>query len=260
MSLVNVSRKFRSIWKFLVPGWLQSGQGELVLFVQGLLKDAFAERAHQTARLHAPSLCPSDALDFHGRSRALPRGFSEPEASYRARLVGWRYPEGHRTRGTAGALLAQVSVVFDETAVIQTIDARGTRYTYGDSSPELGVTWDWDGEALTPNWSRYWIVIAAPASATLPLTWDQDEDAGTLWDEEPDKCWAGEGVHSGQLAAVRTIAQPGRRSWSPAGCLPTYAVMYFDGEDYPEPDGTWDEWGGRPPQNYAFFPLNATTV
>jgi hypothetical protein len=257
--VADITRTFRTIWKFLVPAWLQSGQGELVLYVQGALKDAFAERSHQTARLHAPSLCPSDALDLHGRSRALPRGFSEPEASYRQRLVGWRYPEGHRTRGTAGALLAQVAVVFGGAAGVQTIDARGTRYTYGDSAPELGATWDWDGESLTPNWSRYWIVLAAPTGMTLPLTWDEDEAAGTLWDEGSDKCWAGEEIHPGQLEAVITIARPGRRSWSPAGCLPTYAIVYFDGESYPEPDGTWDDWSGRPSDSYAFFPLNAIT-
>src|SRR5690606_5412576 len=143
-AVMTIVKRFRNIWKFLVPGWLQNGQGELVLFVQGLLKDAFAERAHQTARLQYPRTCPSDALDFHGRSRALPRGFIEPEANYRARLAAWRYPEGHRTRGTAGALLAQFQLALRGAHYV-IVDAKNKR-TLAGSGAALPVSWTWDAE------------------------------------------------------------------------------------------------------------------
>jgi hypothetical protein len=250
---VNVTRKFRNIWSWLVPGWLQSGQGELVLYVQGLLKDAFAERSHQTARLHALSICPSDALDMHGRSRALPRGFSEDEASYRARLIRWRWPRGHRVRGNAQSLLEQISVVFGGAVEAQTIDARGTRFTYGSDTVERGVTWDWDGESLTPNWARFWVVLTVPGAAPWPAL--EDGGWGPTVGGNPDIALAGSGIHPGQLEAVRRLVRVGRLSWTPAGRRPVYLTLYFDGDPYPTPDGTWDSWANRDPV-YRYTPLH----
>lgn len=243
----------------MVPGWLQTGEGELVQFVEGLILDAFAERCHQSAYLMLPSVTPSDALDKIGADRGLPRGFIEPEDSYRERLRRWRWPRGHRVRGNATGLLEQVSLAIHGTQY-ETIDARGTRYTHGDPNPtiERGVTWDWDGVSTLPNWGRFWIVVKS--TGTLPLTWDEDEAAGTEWDEDADKCWAGEGIHTGEIQAVKTIARVGRLSWTPAGRRPIYLVIWFEGEAYPEPTGDWDEWGNRPAQDYAFEPLQESVT
>lgn len=250
-------KRFRFIWKFLVPGWLQTGDGELVQWVEGLLLDAFAERCHQSAYLMLPSLAPSDALDKIGSDRGIPRGFIEPEDSYRERLVRWRWPRGHRVRGNAPGLLEQIALAIHGTEY-ETIDARGTRYALvppaTEPTIERGVTWDWDGQALLPNWGRFWLVVKSTGS--LPLTWDEDEANGTEWDEAPEVCWAGEDVHTGEIAAVKRAVQVGRLSWTPAGRRPIYLVLWFEGETYPEPDGTWDEWENRPPQDYAFEPLH----
>lgn len=247
MSLANVTRKFRTIWKFLVPGWLQAGQGELVLFVQGMLKDAFAERAHQTARMHAPSLCPSDALDFHGRSRALPRGLFEPEANYRGRLTAWRYPEGHRTRGTAGALLAQFQLALRGTHHV-IIDARNKR-TIAGSGAALPVGWDWDAVASS-QWGRYWLVCKS-----VGAPWPSFTDPGWLaaWGDR-DAVLAGSGIASGEFAALRELTSNRRLGWTPAGVQGVQCVLYF-GNTFPDPTGDWDDWDNRDPA-YRYAPLH----
>ncbi len=251
-------RRFRSIWKSLVPGFLQRGEGELVQYVEGLLLDAFAERCHQSAYLMLPSVAPSDALPRIGADRGILQGFVEPEAAYRERLRLWRWPRGHRVRGNATGLLEQVAVSINGTEY-QTIDVRGTRYTIdsaadaGTPTVERGVEWDWDGQALLPNWGRFWIVVKATGGY-----WPSFDDGawGDTVDGDPDVSLAGDSIHPGSISAIKRIAKVGRLSWTPAGRRPIYLVIYFDGDDYPEPDGTWDEWENRPPDTYAFEPLH----
>lgn len=238
MSLSDVTRKFRSIWKFLTPGWLQAGQGELVLFVQGMLKDAFAERAHQTALLHYPSTCPSDALDMHGRSRGLPRGLFESEDSYRVRLAAWRYPEGHRTRGTASALLAQFVIALRGTHYV-IIDARNKRLISG-AGAALPATWTWDALPAS-QWGRYWLVCRS-----VGTPWPSFTDSGWLaaW-TNPDAALAGSGITSGELAAVVTLASNRRLGWTPAGVRGVNLVLYFAGQAFPTPTANWDSTVNR---------------
>jgi hypothetical protein len=245
-------KRFREIWKWLVPGWLQEGDGELVQYTEGVMLDAFQESCHQTAKLMLPSVCVEDALARIGADRAIPRGFAEPDASYRERLRRWRYPRGHRIRGNAPALLEQVEATLGGT-IHQTIDVRGTRYTHGTDGAERGVTWNWDGEAFTPNWGRFWLVVKSTGS--LWPSWD-DGAWGDTWDSPDGSCWAGSGIHSGEIAAVVRLTKVGRLSWVPAGRRPVYLVIWFEGETYPAPDGTWDEWGNRPADTHAFEPLH----
>lgn len=249
---MTITRRFRNIWKWLVPGWLQSGQGELVLFVQGMLKDAFSERMLQTARLQFPSTCPSDALDMHGRSRALLRGLFEPEENYRARLAGWRYPEGHRTRGTAGAMLAQfVLALRGKHHVV--IDARNKR-TESGSGGTLPAAWDWDAVASS-QWGRYWLVCKSTGSP-----WPSFTDPGWLasWGDVTATL-AGAGIHAGEVAAVRDqLASNRRLGWTPAGVRGVNLVLYF-GASFPEPTGDWDLWVNRD-ADFRYVPLNAAAA
>ena len=197
-------RRFRTIWKFLTPGWLQRGEGELIQYALGFTHDAFAERCRQTVWLMLPSLAPNDALDRIGRDRGLPRGIFEPASSYRDRLKRWRYPLGHRIRGTATALLDQIAVAL-RGSDYRTIDQRGTQYTRGTLPADRGVTWDWDGSSLLPDWARYWVVVKSTGS--LPTSWD--DTANLTWDDDapPDECWAGEDIHPGELEAVISLVK-----------------------------------------------------
>jgi hypothetical protein len=249
---LNITRKFRNIWLWLVPGWLQSGHGEMVLFVQGLLKDALAERAHQTALLHYPSTCPSDALDLHGHTRALPRGLFEPEDNYRARLIGWRYPEGHRTRGTAGAMLAQFELALRGTHHV-VIDAHNKR-TISGSGAALPATWTWDAQPSS-QWGRYWLVCKS-----IGAPWPSFTDPGWLaaWGDR-DAVLAGSGIASGEIAAVRDqLASNRSLGWTPAGVRGVNLVLYF-GASFPAPTGNWDAWANRDPA-FRYEPLNATAA
>jgi hypothetical protein len=250
-------KRFRTIFYWLTPGWLTRGQGELVLWVQGLMFDAMAERSDQSARLMYPSTCPEDALAPIGHDRAIPRGPLEPSAKYRQRLIGWRYPRGHRTRGSALALLDQVAAALGGTDY-RTVDQRGTQVTRGTDAALKGVTWDWDGASLTPNWGRYWIVVKSTGS--LPTTWDESEASGETWDGPADECWAGEGIQPGEINAVRELARAKRLGWTPLGRMPIYLVIWFDGESYPAPTGDWDEWANRPVADYAFEPLHESVT
>lgn len=248
---MNITKRFRNIFKWLVPGWAQSGQGELVLFVQGLLKDAFAEASHQTALLHYPSTCPSDALELHGKSRALPPGLFEPEENYRVRLAGWRYPEGHRTRGTAGAMLAQFDLALRGTHHV-IVDAKNKRAISG-SGAALPATWTWDAQPSS-QWGRYWLVCKS-----VGAVWPSFTDPGWLaaWADR-DAALAGSGIAAGELAAVREIASNRRLGWTCAGVRGVNLVIYF-GATFPAPTGNWDTWINRDTA-FRYAPLNATAA
>lgn len=245
----------------MIPGNFHRGDGELVQLTEGTALDAFAEACRQTAWLMFPSLAPSDALAKLGEDRAIPRGVLETDASYRNRLRAWRFPRGHRIRGNATGLLEQIAAVFgNDVDDLRTIDARGTEYTWGDDGAftvARGETWDWDGEALTPNWGRFWVTLKVPG--TSQRTWAEAEAAGTTWAEAEAAgySWASYQIHAGLLAAIKRLCTPGRRSWTPAGRRAVYCVVWFEGETYPAPDGTWDDWANRPQSQHAFFPLNA---
>lgn len=248
-------RRFRTVWKWLVPGWLQRGDAVPLLYSLSLLNDAFAERCRQTAWLTLPSLTPKDGLPLMANDRGLTRGLFEPEASFRERLKHWRYPRGHRVRGSALALLEQVSVALRGTEWT-TIDARGTRVDASTGAVTRGFAWDWDGSALLPNWGRYWLVVASSGAP-----WPSFDDGA--WGEtvggDPDVCIAGSGIHPGELDAVRRLTTPNGRSWTPAGRRPIYLTIYFGGDPEPAPTGDWDEWANRDP-SYRYVPLHASVT
>lgn len=246
---MNITRRFRTIWKFLTPGWLQKGQGEIVQYVQGLMKDAYAERCTQTAYLPYPSVCVSDALDFHGRMRALPRGVVEPEASYRARLVAWRYPRGHRVRGGAPALLEQFSFALRGT-FFGVVDAR-TQWTTSDPDGfDTSTPWQWD-DMPADQWGRYWLVARSTGAP-----WPSFTDAAWLaaWGDR-SAVLAGAGVSAGEIDALRKITSNRRLGWTPAGIKAQVLTFYFGSDLFPAPDGTWDDWANRDTR-YRYEPLS----
>lgn len=239
---------FRTIWRSLTPGWLQVGDGELVFFLLGLMKDAMAERARLTVLAAFPSTAPEDALDLIGHDRAIPRGPFEDADSYRLRLRAWRYPLGHRIRGSARALLEQVSFAMRGTEYT-TIDARGTRWRAGDLAPTRGITWAWDAIPLFPRWGRYWIVVKSTAAKR---TWGS---VGTTWGAAGGT-WGSAGITAAEWAAVKTITSNARLGWTPAGRKANTLVVYFPGQAFPMPTGDWNAWPNRDPQ-YTYEPLSS---
>lgn len=241
-----------------MPGFLQRGEGELVQSVLGLTKDALYEACQQTAWLMLPSLAPADALSRIGKDRAIVRGLFEPAAGYRERLIAWRYPRGHRIRGTATALLEQLAAALRGTEYT-TIDARGTKYQSGVALPAArGVTWNWDGAEganIGAQWARYWLVVKSSGAPWPSFT----DGAWGPTIGNPDVCIGGSGIHPGEISAVRALVSPLRLGWSPAGRRPVYLTIYFPGSAFPVPDGTWDDWANRDPA-YRYVPLHSSVT
>lgn len=251
-------RKFRTVWKFLTPGWLQEDQGGKLLYTLGYVKDVFYEGMRQRAWLSLPSLAAADSLAFHGHDRALPRGLFEPADTYRARLAAWRFPKGHRVRGTAGALLEQVSIALRSTEQV-TVDQRGTEYRRdadGVVTVTRDVVWNWDSETLLPNWGRYWVVVQSTGEPWPSFT---DGAWGDTVLGAEDVALAGDGIHPGEVDAVRKVVSNARLGWTPAGRRAIYLVIRFPGDPYPMPDGTWDEWPSRDPA-YRYVSLHPSVT
>jgi hypothetical protein len=251
-------RLYRTVWKWLIPAFLQEDQGELVQWTLGLFHDIVRERMRQVAFLGLPSECVSDALPLHGQARAIPRGLFEPERSYRQRLIGWRHPRGHKVRGSALALLEQVAAALRGTRHL-TIDARGTQYENGVATPALrGVVWNWDGAegaSIGSQWGRYWIVVKS-TGARWP-TFTNGAWGPTI--KTPGVVVGGSGIHPGEVSAVRKLTSNGRLGWTPAGRRAIYLTIYFDGDPFPVPDGTWDSWANRD-LTYRYVPLHASVT
>lgn len=252
---MSVFKTFRTVFKFLVPGWLQTGQGEIVQWLEGLMIDAHLEACLQSAYLMLPSKAPGDALTRIGADRGIPRGFAEPEASYRRRLVQWRFPRGHRIRGNALGLLEQLAAAFGGAEdVLQTIDARGTRYTYSTGLAERGVPWNWDRQALTPSWARFWVFVRPTGAAPWPTF------TGGAWGARvgtPGVCVGMSGVHPGLMAAVIQLVKVQRLGWTPAGRRPIYMIVDISNTGFPVPNGTWDRWATRSTA-YRYVPLHVS--
>lgn len=238
---------FRRIFKTLLPSWLTTGEGELVLYSLGVIKDAFAERALQGLYARYPSYAPEDALPYIGRDRKIVRGIGEPVESYRARLLPWL--DLHAVRGNPFSLMEQLAAYCQVNVRIRTVDRRGNWFTRdrdGTESWQLDTgNWNWDTVPASPDWSRFWVIIyptlgGEPWQIMTGVVGDPD-----LW---------GSGLGSPNVT-VGTTAKPEHvqnvknivREWQPDGTRCEWIIIAFDDASFdpasPEPDGTWGNWG-----------------
>lgn len=230
-------RKFRTIFKHLVPSWLIEGDGERVLWTLAILKDATLERMRQGLEARMPTRAGPSALALLGDDRGIPRGRSETDAHYARRLIAWRYPRGHRVRGSAFALLEQIGVYWGGVKC-WTISARGNlheRTAAGVESYSYGNAWDWDGAPSTPRWARFWVLVGPIVGVEAHPDFGDAE----LWSE--DAPTVGQtGVTPGDVRAMRDLFR-GQRPWKPAGTRAEWLIVSFDGT-HPAPDATWAQW------------------
>lgn len=239
---------FTSIYKYLVPSWLSEGDGGLVLESLAGIKDAFTERMLLGLEARFPSRAGESALALLGSDRGILRGRTETQAHYAARLLSWRYPRGHRTRGSAFALLEQVSEYFGGIRA-WTIDYSGNREERaadGTETFEQSYAWNWD--ALTTVY-RFWIVldpVQNPEIEPWPTfglggwasgaTCAEIEAAGTI-------TVGHQGITHDDALAIKKLMR-GSRQWKPAGTAQQWAVVCF-GATAPVPDGAWGSYQGR---------------
>lgn len=218
-------RSLRKLVGLFVPAWLSEGDGGLLTQSLAMMVDISAQRLRSGLEARFPSRAGAEALDLIGRYRLLPRGKSESDASYATRLIGWRYPRGHRIRGNVFALLTQISAYFGglPTWGIDRSGNRRARDAAGTEAYEYGYSWTWDSGAAA-QWARQWIVIdnqavAEPDATDAYLRWTWPEGATEV---------------SGAVSSWVDTLQSWDWAQSVAGNRPAYGVRG------PEFDGTND--------------------
>lgn len=240
---------FRSVLQYFVPSWLGApdSEGAKVLLTITTLIDGSVEHMRQALEARFPSYAGDSALKLIGKDRGIVRGRSETAAHYAARLKRWRYPRGHRVRGSAFAFLEQLAEYWGGVHC-WTIDVKGNlhdRTAAGVESYSYGNPWNWDGVAPTPRWGRWWTVLdVSPLPAVIP--WPQVLGA------YGNSLQPGRGLTIGQQGVTpedcRTIKGllKGKHPWKPSGTLGEWLIVSFDGSP-PVPDGGWLTWQGRDP-------------
>jgi hypothetical protein len=237
-------RTFRSIFYKLVPPWLSSGEGELVLLVLHTIKDASLERMRQAHLARYPSFSDDAGLDLIGRDRRIIRGRSEAREHYVERLKRWRWPRGHRVRGSAYALLEQVSEYWGG-ILVQSFDVNQTKHERdpdGVESYARDTGWDWDGDVSA--WARFWLVLWPNPEIPEIKAWPDLLTAGASPLPTNSLSIGQQGVTQDDLRSMRRLFRA--PSWKPAGTKTQYWVVVLGDRNTPQPVDPAGEWGTIP--------------
>jgi hypothetical protein len=259
-----MAQTFRSIFRWLTPAWLHGtgntaeiappdeeiNEGELVLYSVSVMIDAWLESLRQGLNARFPTRAVASANRLTGVDRGIIRGRSETDEHYAARLVAWRYPRGHRVRGSAFAALEQISEYWGG-VLCATIDAKRNyhkRLADGTESYSYAAqAFNWDGTqapTLGPNWARFWAAInlTGVASAT------PDFGFASLWGGTigtPGYCVGMVGVTPDDMRTMKKLFRA-PRPWKPAGTRAEWLMISIDGTSLETmlaaPDGTWRNW------------------
>lgn len=235
-----MAKSFRQLTKWLVPSWLNQDDGEKVLYSWMLLFDAWREMLRQSLLARFPSYTGESANALTGADRGIVRGRDETNAHYAARLLRWRWPQGHRVRGNAFSLLEQFSEYFGgvDGYVIDVKGNRRERTADGTISYSYGNAWDWDGQGALPRWGRFWAVLDLSAIASEQLDFGDPD----LWGGElgtPGYSIGQQGVTAEDVNALRRMMRG--RAWKPAGVRAEWVIVSLDGSD-PTPNSAWLHW------------------
>jgi hypothetical protein len=225
---------FREIADFLIPSWLTDGEGGLKVLTFTTLVDASIQRVQDGLDQRFPTRAGDSGLALIGLDRGILRGRTELAAHYAERLKRWRWPRGHRTRGTAYALLEQVSEYWGG-ARSRVFTVRGRVYERsinGEESWHQGNPIDWDGSPPLPNWGRFWVMLG---TFETEITFQTDyfvTHASTI---------GLIGFTPEDADALRGLMR-GAHPWKPAGVQPQW-LMIGNIEDLSAiVDSTWAHW------------------
>lgn len=222
----------------LVPAWLYADDGGKVLHAIATLIDASVQLDRDRLEAGFPRRASPSANRLTGKDRGIPQGRTEDPAHYAERLIRWRYPRGHRARGSAWALLEQVSEYFGglRTATIDVSGNQFVRDALGVETQSAGNTWEWDTHPEL--WARFWVTLYS--TATGPFS--EQRDLG-----DPLACTDGtlglRGMTAQDAAAIRNLfaRSPITVPWHPCGTSPQWAIVSFNGADV-VPAGDYDRW------------------
>ncbi len=240
--------RFRNMFKFALPARFRTGEGELLQGVIAMILDASLQRVREATQASLPTQAGDSALALHGLDRAIRRGRSETRDHYAQRLLRWRWPRGHRVRGSDFALLEQISEYFGG-MYGAVADAAGSVYTRaidGTLSWAFGVGWNWDGAGASPQWGRFWVTIDPSGGNGVPGTAISATPAlgdPTLWGGGygVDGQTIGLlGVTPADMLALRELMLP-PTPWKPAGTRSEWLIINVAGTSG-TPDGTWGRW------------------
>lgn len=232
-------KTFERSLKFLVPSWLSQGEGGKALIAVCRILDQNLARGRAALGARFPTRAQDDALAMIGYDRGIPRGRNEISAHYAQRLIAWRYPRGHRVRGSAFALLNQVSEYFGG-IYCWTVDKKRNyheRNAEGVEQFSYSLAWTWDADST--HLGRFWIglfpgaLMSAQPSLGDPTLW-----GGALG--TPGYSIGQIGALPGDRDAIRALFT-GECPWKPAGTLQQWLVVALDGAIY-APDNTWGNW------------------
>ena len=231
-----MARNFRQVYTHLVPGWLSEGEGGAILWTICTLLDLASGKLRAGLESRIPSRAGESAAALIGRDRGLLRGRTETLEHYAGRLAAWRYPRGHRVRGSAFALLTQVREYFGGGAA-WSIDASGTRHDIAEDGTEsysYGGSWTWDSLAAS-EWARFWVGLSVDGLSEQPAFGDSALWGGAVGD--PNYSIGVQGMSSYDANAIRGLLKG--RAWKPAGTAGEWLIL-LDGT--PTPDATYAQW------------------
>ena len=233
--------RFRDFIREISPPWLRRTWGERYLYVPGILVDATIDWITEGMRARFPERADSTALSAIGRDRKIVRGFAEPEAAYRARLLTWL--EAWGIAGNPIAILEQLAGYLSPYAVrIRVVWARGTWFTrHPDGTIETHFkrgNWDWDGRPDLRT--QFWVVIYPLDSGVFVEhpEWNDPDLWGGSWGSSVNGVW-GSSATVEQVAAIRGLVS----EWKPAGTFCNHIIVAFD-EALFDPLGPVDQLDG----------------
>lgn len=242
----------------VTPAWLNGFVGSRYLYSMGVTLDAVWEKARQSVRARFPENRTPNALAPLGADRLIERGFDEDDASYAARLLGFRALV--RYAGNAPTLLeilygylfphvdnggpVPLIKVVNQQSWWWTLTAIVGGFTIALENRGAPLNWDWDGDGAT-LWARAWVLLRVPNSLWV-AEGDWGVGDGSTWGD--GGTWgltATPAQINGLLAAVR--------NWIPARSIVEVVVsldddLFVPTSPLPDPDlpnGTWDRWVNR---------------
>ena len=258
-----MASNFRSIARWLLPGWLIEGEGGLVNEALTATLDMLAQKVSDGLDAGFPSRADASANALTGLDRGILRGRDETDAHYARRLISWRYPRGHRVRGLAWAALEQVYEYFGG-IYCWTVDIRGERFVRTEAGEEqkpgpIAGGWKWFSDPIVTagKWAQFWLVLEPRPQITFKR-WPALDAPGGTWGGGTFDEIAARGVALGHDGITHEDARAicrlfrGRHAWKPAGTKAVFAILGFSdhGSNVIAPDGTWYRYagaGGRDP-------------
>lgn len=168
------------------PWFLHSRNIGRFLQAFAIVYDNAITALQQGLALSHPLRCDPSAFPVLSRDRTIRLYPSEPDASKRARLADWL--QHHRRRAThLGELMHSQPYFLPDKPIMRIVhqDGAGASATWwsiaadGSLSEHKAVPSNWDYDGHAEKYSRFWVILYAPASILHLARYDD----GTLYDD-----------------------------------------------------------------------------